>query len=110
MTFKDFAPDCRVNLDYGSALNTAQLNDEGVVNIPYREGEVNLIANALGLMVDTVTMIDDGLMPITQKIRNALRIAPLAKQVLILRKYEGRMSIEHAGYTRNAAYGFGYVS
>ena len=86
MKFSTVVPQCRVNLDWGCALSCEEMNRQGVLNIPYKEGARNLSAALLGLMVDTITILDDGSRDIQACVRKALCVAPLADRVLILKK------------------------
>lgn len=86
MDFHDVVPQCKVNLDYGKCFDCSNMERQGVLNIPYEEGAVNLAANLLGMMCDTITVVDDGHGSVDERINHAQKIAPLAKRILILKK------------------------
>lgn len=86
MELHDIAPQCRVNLDYGNAFCVNDMRKQGIVNIPYAEGEMNIAAVLLGVMADTITILDDGKRSVKEKIDLATEIAPLAKRILIIRR------------------------
>lgn len=86
MEFHEVVPQCRVNLDWGKCFDCGVMERQGVMNIPYVEGGANIAAKVFGLMVDTVTILDDGIRDIQQRIMEAKCIAPLAERILIIRK------------------------
>ena len=86
MEFHDVVPQCRVNLDWGKCFDNAAMERQGVMNIPYGEGEMNLVAKVFGLMVDTITILDDGIRDTQKRIAEARCVAPLAERILIIRR------------------------
>ena len=88
MNFRDVVPQCRVNLDWGKCFDCREMERQGVLNIPYMERDANLAATVFGLMVDTVTILDDGHRDIQRCIEKAKVIAPLARRILIIKREE----------------------
>lgn len=86
LEFRNVVPQCRVNLDWGKCFDCMEMERQGILNIPYKEGDANLAAKVLGMMVDTVTILDDGVGDIHQRIAEAESVAPLAKRILIVKK------------------------
>ena len=93
MNLREVLPHCRVLVDFGCCFTQEEMLKQGVIRIPYVEGDENsanfenVAYNAI--MADTVTILDDEKKPINQRIEAARTLAPLADKIVILKKGMG---------------------